>query len=139
MAQKHPNFYYRLRYLSPEETNVITRKYNYDGALYVDPMTALRFDCLRAMWGKPLIINSSFRSDAHNISVHGENNSMHKEGRAFDIRMPPEEQEAFIALARKMGFTGIGQYDHFVHLDDAQTGEFMGVPRPVPWDRRTKR
>lgn len=123
----------RLRYLKPAE---VASKDNPASWVNFDPMTAMRFECLRAAWGKPLVINSGYRTPAHNKRIGGAPNSAHLKGRATDIRMPEKDQEAFIALARKMGYTGIGRYPTFVHLDDIMPGEFAGIPRPWFHDYR---
>lgn len=123
----------RLRYLKASE---VASKDNLASWVNFDPMTAMRFECLRAAWGKPLVINSGYRTPAHNRAIGGASNSAHLKGRAVDIRMPENEQEAFIELARTLGYTGIGRYQSFVHLDDVMPGEFAGIPRPWFKDHR---
>ncbi len=68
-------------------------------------------DMLRGKWGKPIVLNSAHRCAKHN---------------AFDCRVPKQEQEAFIALAEECGFTGIGVYENFVHLDLGKKRKWKG-------------
>ena len=67
---------------------------------------------------EPLVINCGHRCFRHNKEVGGVAHSQHLT-LAFDVRMPKERHEAFIKLARKCGFRGIGHrdYENFVHLD----------------------
>lgn len=80
---------------------------------------------LRELWGKPIILNSAHRCRKHNMEVGGAINSMHLRI-AFDCRMPKEEQQEFIELAQKIGFTGIGVYENFVHLDLGKKRKWKG-------------
>ena len=74
---------------------------------------------LRVMLGKPMIVNSAYRSPEHNKAVGGAKASQHLNGCAFDISMANHDPAAFIAMARKAGFRGIGIYPRsgFVHID----------------------
>ena len=82
-------------------------------------------DMLRGKWGKPIVLNSAHRCAKHNASVGGAKNSRHLKI-AFDRRVPKQEQEAFIALAEECGFTGIGVYENFVHLDLGKKRKWKG-------------
>ena len=42
-------------------------------------------DPIREKWGKPIKINSCFRSESVNLAVNGARNSQHKTGEAADI------------------------------------------------------
>ena len=86
------------------------------GELYYDPAAMDALQALRDAWGKPLGINSGHRCAAHNKAVGGTANSQHLKI-AFDCRCPRAEQAAFIAAAKAAGFTGIGRYQNFIHLD----------------------
>lgn len=66
----------------------------------------------------PVVINSAYRCKAHNANVGGSPKSMHLEGMAFDIRITPRLPRHIINdAARKVGFTGFGNYNTFVHVD----------------------
>ena len=86
------------------------------GELYLDGASLDALQELRDSLGKPIIINSGHRCQAHNKAVGGTANSQHLKI-AFDCRCPRAEQAAFIAAAKAAGFTGIGRYQNFIHLD----------------------
>nr|DAY42386.1 MAG TPA: peptidase [Caudoviricetes sp.] len=88
------------------------------GEIVVDEASMDALQRLRDMWGEPLVINCGHRCFRHNKEVGGVAHSQHLT-LAFDVRMPKERHEAFIKLARKCGFRGIGHrdYENFVHLD----------------------
>ena len=89
------------------------------GKLLVNEDALNRLQELRVTLGKPLIVNSAYRSPEHNRKVGGANASKHLEGSAFDISMANHDPASFIAAARKAGFKGIGTYprSNFVHID----------------------
>jgi hypothetical protein len=66
-----------------------------------------------------MILNSAFRSPAHNKAVGGAKNSLHMQGIAFDVQMVNHDPARFIGSAREAGFAGIGTYPRqgFVHID----------------------
>jgi hypothetical protein len=66
--------------------------------------------------GQQYVITSGYRSPAYNKSVGGVTNSLHTTGKAIDVRMPANKDE-FIVAASRAGFTGIGVYNTFIHLD----------------------
>ena len=91
-----------------------------------------RLQALRNALGKPLIVNSAYRSPEHNKRVGGAKASKHLEGIAFDISMANHDPVTFIAAARKAGFKGIGTYprSNFVHIDTGP-GRNWGDPFPA--------
>jgi len=112
-----------------------------------------RLDALRKAMGHPLIVNSAYRSPAHNRAVGGARQSKHMEGIAFDVSMANVDPHRFEAEARRAGFSGIGLYPpqkptgakNFIHIDTrtgsgwrgADWGEFPKrevrfAPEPVP-------
>lgn len=98
---------------------------------------ANQLQILRDHLGKPIIINSGYRSEAHNRSVGGSPNSQHLLGKASDIRVNgmtsveiAKEIERLI-IEGEMLQGGIGIYDTFVHYD------IRGVR--ARWDFRKKK
>lgn len=90
---------------------------------------------LRDAIGKPIIINSGYRSEAHNRKVGGSPNSQHLLGKAADIRVSgmtsgqiANEIEKLI-LKGEMLQGGLGIYDTFAHYDIRKT--------QARWDYRT--
>ena len=98
---------------------------------------------LREWWGAPLQITSGYRSRVHNEAVGGAGKSQHLEfATAVQPNLPspllanvPDEKrlaraiELFAVEAQVRGYTGIGRYDTFVHLD-LRPGSL------VKWDNR---
>lgn len=93
------------------------------------PEMAGMLDDLRARYGTPLIISSSWRDSAHNKDVGGKSNSSHIPGpdglySGVDLTTPANEftkrQYFFLVrIAYMIGFRRIGLYRDFkhVHLD----------------------
>lgn len=98
------------------------------GFIVVDEEALDCLNALRHIIGVPFAPNSAYRSESHNKAVGGAKNSMHRKGKAFDI--PIKEgmsRDAIHDTAELVGFTGIGDYNTFVHVD---TG------RKRYWDKR---
>jgi len=77
---------------------------------------ANRLQVIRDLLGRPIIINSGYRTKAHNLAVGGQPNSFHLSGMASDIvvsGMPAPQVQRF--LANWSG--GLGSYTHFTHVD----------------------
>mgnify|MGYP003646759483 CR=1 FL=1 len=93
------------------------------GKLMVDERAMDMLQALRDEIGKPMILNSAYRSPEHNKRVGGATRSKHLEGIAFDCRMENHDPQDFMAAARKVGFKGIGEYPvlGFCHVDARST------------------
>lgn len=94
-----------------------------------------KLDLLRIRFGKPMTINSGWRSPAHNKAVKGSPNSPHLLGRAADISTigwQPWERKEFVRLARELGFKGFGLGKTYIHLDDV-TKKDGPYTRPLTW------
>ena len=77
-------------------------------------------DDLREDYGKPIRINSSYRSPNHNERVGGVSNSAHTEVpcRAVDIHCSSsKERFTLVQLALKNGCKRIGIGETFLHFD----------------------
>lgn len=73
-------------------------------------------------------INSGYRSPQYNSSIGGAKNSMHIQGRAFDIQLGSIGNiKNFIRLAVKNGFTGFGLYGSFIHIDTGRGRVWRGA------------
>lgn len=63
-------------------------------------------DPIREKWGKPIKINSCFRSEAVNLAVNGARNSQHKTGEAADITTGnPTDNKRLFDLIVSSGLT----------------------------------
>ena len=95
-----------------------------------------KLEKLRLAFGKPLRVNSGYRSPSWNANVGGAERSMHLE---FATDLAPtggidaESLHLIYRLGKELGFSGIGRYATFVHLD---CREFIGRTR-AEWDNRT--
>lgn len=67
--------------------------------------------------GRPVTINSGFRSISHNAAVGGASNSMHTYGIAADIVVSGLTPSQVRDIAKTCGFSGIILYSTFVHVD----------------------
>lgn len=74
---------------------------------------------IRDRFGKAVIINSAYRTEAHNKAIGGATYSQHKYGLAADIHIngvTPKEIAAYVeTLLPSSG--GIGIYKSFCHVD----------------------
>ena len=78
-------------------------------------------EALRVRVG-PLVVVSAFRSPKRNSAVHGAENSLHMQGRAFDLLWNGYSKFELLSEAMAVGFTGLGLYATWLHVDD-------GAPR----------
>lgn len=89
-----------------------------DGKILINEQA---LDCLqkfRDLVGGPVVLNSAYRSVQYNKQVGGAPNSQHMQGKAFDIKITSTlTRERIHSLAKKVGFTGFGDYNTFVHID----------------------
>lgn len=78
---------------------------------------------IRDHFGKPLIINSGYRTEAKNRAVGGAQYSQHKYGTAADIRISGVSQKRIADYAEELlpNSGGIGIYSSFVHIDVRET------------------
>lgn len=76
---------------------------------------------IRDHFGKPVTINSGYRSKAHNKKVGGASNSFHVKGRAFDIVVKGVRPADVARYASQIGIKGVIQYNTFTHVDSRPT------------------
>jgi zinc D-Ala-D-Ala carboxypeptidase len=90
-----------------------------EGELMIDEAAMDKLQKLRNILGKPLLITSAYRSEAHNRAVGGAARSQHRLAKAFDVRMDNQDPWHFEEVARSVGFTGFGHYPKsgFMHID----------------------
>lgn len=73
---------------------------------------------LRERVGKPIVINSAYRTPEHNRKIAGSPNSQHLLGKAIDVRaVPGLTIDQLAAMGRAVGFTGVGKYPWGCHFD----------------------
>ena len=107
------------------------------GAILIHEAALDRLQALRSRLGKPLIVNSAYRSPEHNARVRGAKRSKHLEGTAFDISMANHDPAVFEKAARTENFLGFGTYPRsgFMHIDlgPARRWGEPFPPRSVPF------
>lgn len=107
------------------------------GKLVYDTEFLDLFEKLRLMFGRPLPINSGYRSPEHNRLVADTGDAgPHTTARAADVRIYGTYAYELLALALGLGFTGIGLQQkgapesRYLHLDILRAPDF---PRPMIW------
>jgi zinc D-Ala-D-Ala carboxypeptidase len=91
--------------------------------------TLIKLQKARDIAGIPFKINSAFRTVAHNRAVGGSANSAHTRGHAVDIAATTGAQKfRIVQAAMQAGFTRIGIYRNFIHVDDDPS-----LPQNVIW------
>lgn len=70
--------------------------------------------------GRVITINSAHRSVEYNRSVGGATNSLHVQRKAIDVQWGTSNVQARVDMIQRAidaGFTGIGCYNNFIHVD----------------------
>lgn len=92
-----------------------------------DPELVRKLELLRTELGNTAIhINSAYRSPAYNRKVGGSPKSQHLLAKAADIVVKGKTPKEVATAAAKVGFTGIGTYKKFTHVDVR--------PKPARWN-----
>lgn len=73
---------------------------------------------IREKLGRPIFVNSAFRTPAVNKQVGGKKRSLHMQGRAADIRTRPEYMDELwkFLQSEKDNFSELIKYDTFYHV-----------------------
>ena len=77
-----------------------------------------------------IMLNSGYRNPAYNAAVDGAKASQHMSGTAADLTWAGQDSrrmEEYGAIARRVGFRGLGYYNSFIHVDIGSTRS---------WDKR---
>lgn len=80
----------------------------------------LALDYVRKQMGRPIVVNSGYRTVAHNEAVGGVSNSQHTLGNAADIHISSQHEGDQIEYWFKDYIgeeCGVGRYNTFIHLD----------------------
>lgn len=111
---------------SPAEIATRGKAENGAGSVAIDFDAMDKLQALRTRLGRPLIVNSAYRTPAHNRAVDGAQNSQHLVAKAFDISQANHDPARFEAEARAVGFTGFGFYprSNFIHIDTGPRREW---------------
>lgn len=117
-----------------------------DNLLYNILPTAKVLNTLRESYGKPIFLNSTYRSPEYNRAVGGKSKSLHLEFNAIDFTVAnkkdldklwrtliewDELENLFSFLPKPKGNFGMEHYDgRFIHLDTRST---LGRKSPARW------
>ena len=82
-------------------------------------------DDLRDKVGKSVFVSSGYRCPSHNASSGGVKGSYHTLGMASDIFVIGLLPIELAKICVDVGFTGIGVYDTFVHVDVRDSDEII--------------
>jgi|TARA_R110001606_G_scaffold391262_1_gene559164 uncharacterized protein YcbK (DUF882 family) len=75
-------------------------------------------DSIREEYGKPIRINSGYRTEAHNEKIGGVKNSSHIKGLAADLNCESsKERFELVSMCLKHGIKRIGVGKGFIHID----------------------
>lgn len=101
------------------------------GKLAVDERSMDMLQELRNKLGRPIILNSAYRSPEHNKRVGGAKGSLHMKALAYDCRMDNHDPHVFMEAAYAVGFRGIGQYADkgFTHIDTRSDPASFGTKK----------
>ena len=89
-------------------------------------LLAIQLQKIREYVGKPIRINSAYRSEAHNEAIGGVKTSQHILGKAADITIDTFTPDEVVSIIENMltnemlgGFYigGLGSYNSFTHVD----------------------
>lgn len=93
----------------------------------MDPLFLSRLDSLRDICNFPFVITSGYRDLSHPVETVKSKGGTHTQGIAADIAVNFGSQRyTIVREAMKLGFTGIGIADSFIHVDLRKT-------TPVVW------
>lgn len=75
-------------------------------------------DHARHLYGKPIKINSGYRTPQHNEAVGGVSSSSHLKGLAADVScVLSDERYKLIQILMEVGFRRLGVAKTFIHVD----------------------
>ena len=90
-----------------------------EDTLFVAPKLVEVLEQIRMHFGKAVIVNSGYRTEARNKAVGGATYSQHQYGTAADIRISGVAPKDVAAYAETLlpNTGGIGTYASFTHID----------------------
>ena len=85
---------------------------------HMDHDLLVMIDRARALYGKPIVVTSGFRTESHNKKVGGVKSSSHLKGLAIDVAcVTSKHRFEMLTALLEVGFNRIGVADTFIHID----------------------
>ena len=84
------------------------------------PQVWSNLETLAQSLGRVITLNSAYRTPEYNRRIGGARNSMHVQRKAVDIQWGTSSVQGRVDMIQKVidaGFTGIGCYNGFIHVD----------------------
>jgi uncharacterized protein YcbK (DUF882 family) len=96
----------------------------HDGSdiVLVHPWLVDGLELIRRHFGKPVHVNSGYRTRSYNKRIGGATNSRHCLGLAADIDIREVSPSEVADFAESMDFGGVGRYNTFTHVDVSGIG-----------------
>ena len=85
---------------------------------HMDHDLLVMIDKARALYGKPIVVTSGFRTESHNEKVGGVSSSSHLKGLAIDVAcLRSKDRFKMLTALLEVGFNRIGIASTFIHVD----------------------
>ena len=85
---------------------------------HMDHDLLVMIDKARALYGKPIVVTSGFRTESHNEKVGGVSSSSHLKGLAIDVAcLKSKDRFKMLTALLEVGFNRIGIASTFIHVD----------------------
>ena len=85
---------------------------------HMDHDLLVMIDRARALYGKPIVVTSGFRTESHNEKVGGVSSSSHLKGLAIDVAcIRSKDRFKMLTALLEVGFNRIGVASTFIHVD----------------------
>ena len=85
---------------------------------HMDHDLLVMIDRARALYGKPIVVTSGFRTESHNEKVGGVKSSSHLKGLAIDVAcVRSKDRFKMLTALLEVGFNRIGVASTFIHID----------------------
>lgn len=102
------------------------------GEFFYDPDAMDKIQAARDYLGLPIKINSGHRCAIHNALVGGAPLSQHLK-LAFDVSLVGHDRFDALVACQKAGFTGLGYYRSFLHVDTGRKRFWYGRGAKELW------
>lgn len=86
-------------------------------AVLIDQQLVYYCEMIRGHFGKPITVNSGYRTPAYNAKVGGASGSYHMRGMAADIVVSGVSPQRVAQYAEEIGVQALHAYNTFTHID----------------------